>query len=82
MQQLPGASKEETTGGARRQRSVYTPHSTRATTVTLLLDAGADIPQGLGRSRTSSANRHITTTQIYDKRRRSTSDSASHDVPI
>jgi len=26
--------------------------------------------------------RHITTTQIYDKRRRSTSESASHDVPI
>src|SRR5438552_246254 len=27
-------------------------------------------------------HRHITTTQIYDKRRRSTSESASRDVPI
>jgi len=27
-------------------------------------------------------HRHITTTQIYDKRRRTTSESASHDVPI
>jgi hypothetical protein len=27
-------------------------------------------------------HRHITTTQIYDKRRRSASESASHDVPI
>jgi site-specific recombinase XerD len=27
-------------------------------------------------------HRHITTTQIYDKRRRTTSDSASHDLVI
>jgi site-specific recombinase XerD len=27
-------------------------------------------------------HRHITTTQIYDKRRRATSESASHDVPL
>ena len=27
-------------------------------------------------------HKHITTTQIYDKRRRATSESASHDVPI
>ena len=28
------------------------------------------------------AHRHITTTQICDKRRRTTKESASHDVPI
>jgi site-specific recombinase XerD len=27
-------------------------------------------------------HKHITTTQIYDKRRRSVRDSASHQVPI
>jgi integrase len=27
-------------------------------------------------------HRHVTTTQIYDKRRRTTSDSASHDLVI
>jgi len=45
---------------------------------TLLLDASVDIRKvqdllGLP---------HITTTQIYDKRRRSTSESASHDEQI
>ncbi len=50
----------------------------RATAATLLLDAGVEIrnvQELLG-------HRHVTTTQIYDKRRRSTSESASHDVPI
>jgi site-specific recombinase XerD len=27
-------------------------------------------------------HRHITTTRIYDKRRRTVAESASHDVPI
>jgi site-specific recombinase XerD len=27
-------------------------------------------------------HRHVTTTQIYDKRRRSAKEGASHDVPI
>ena len=27
-------------------------------------------------------HRHVTTTQIYDKRRRGAGDGASHDVPI
>jgi integrase len=79
LTRLPGASHEVTTpGGTTRRECVYTPHSLRATTATLLLDAGVDITkvQGL------LGHRHLTTTQIYDKRRRSHSVSASHDVPI
>lgn len=70
LEKLPGAMKEG--------RCIYSPHSLRATTATLLLDAGVDITkvQGL------LGHRHVTTTQIYDKRRRRTSESASHDVPI
>ncbi len=70
LEQLPGAVKEE--------RCVFTPHSLRATTATLLLDAGVDITK----VQELLGHRHITTTQIYDKRRRTTSESASHDVPI
>ena len=46
--------------------------------VHLSLDAGVDIimvKELLG-------HRHVTTTQIYDKRRRSAREGASHDVPI
>ena len=67
---LPGAVKE----GAR----LYRTHSLRATTATLLLDAGVDIRK----VQELLGHRHITTTQIYDKRRRTTKESASHDVPI
>jgi integrase/recombinase XerD len=67
---LPGAVKE----GAR----IYSTHSLRATTATLLLDAGVDIRK----VQELLGHRHITTTQIYDKRRRTTKESASHDVPI
>jgi len=58
--------------------SHYTPHSLRATTATLLLNSGEDI----ARVQHLLGHRSITTTQIYDKRRRSTSDSASHHMPI
>ena len=44
----------------------------------LLLDAGIDITE----VQELLGHRHITTTQIYDKRHRTTSESASHEVPI
>ena len=56
----------------------FSPHSLRATTATLLLEAGEDIckvQELLG-------HRHIVTTQIYDRRRVSKQESASHHVPI
>lgn len=56
----------------------FTPHSIRATTATLLLGAGVDI----SKVQELLGHRHITTTQIYDKRRRQTSEGASHDVPV
>ena len=60
------------------KRCVYTPHSLRATTATLLLDAGVDIIK----VKELLGHNHVTTTQIYDKRRRSLKEGASHDVPI
>jgi integrase/recombinase XerC len=75
LERLPGAMKE-TTGkdGKARQRCIYTPHSLRATNATLLLDGNPDIRK----VQELLGHRHVTTTQIYDKSRRGTSDSASH----
>jgi site-specific recombinase XerD len=70
LAKLPGAVKE----GSR----IFSTHSLRATTATLLLDAGVDIRK----VQELLGHRHVTTTQIYDKRRRTTKESASHDVPI
>ena len=58
------------------KRCVYSPHSLRATTATLLLDAAVDIVK----VQELLGHKHVTTTQVYDKRRRGTKESASHDV--
>lgn len=79
LERLPSSVQEvELPGGQKVRRCVYSPHSLRATTATLLLDSGVAIEavQDL------LDHKHITTTQIYDKRRRSVRDSASHKVPI
>ncbi len=78
FEQLPGALQEVEGNGHIKKRCVFTPHSTRATTATLLLEAGQDIRK----VQELLGHRHVTTTQIYDKRRRQTSEGASHDVPI
>jgi site-specific recombinase XerD len=83
LTRLPGSMREEEVtdkdGNVTKvKRCAYTPHSLRATTATLLLDAGVDIIK----VKELLGHRHVTTTQIYDKRRRSLKEGASHDVPI
>ncbi len=64
--------------GEKALQCFYSPHSLRATTATLLLDSSVAIES----VQNLLDHKHITTTQIYDKRRRSVRDSASHKVPI
>ena len=75
----PEATREETQpDGTTRRRCLYSPHSLWATAATLLLDRGHDIckvQELLG-------HRHVTTTQIYDKRHRLAHEGASHDIPL
>lgn len=81
LEQIPGAVRDvqdPAQPGRTRRRCLYTPHSTRATNATLLLEAGQDIRK----VQELLGHRHVTTTQIYDKRRRQTSESASHHLPI
>lgn len=79
LMQLPNAVHErQTPEGGSRLESVYTPHSLRATTATLLLDSGVDIME----VKELLGHRHVTTTQIYDKRRRAAREGASHKMPL
>ncbi len=79
LHRLPRAMKNvELEDGTTTKRCIYTPHSLRATSATLLLKAGVDIlavQELLG-------HKNVTTTQIYDKRVRQTRDSASHKIPF
>jgi site-specific recombinase XerD len=70
LQRLPNAMRDG--------ECVYTPHSLRATAATLLLDSGVDIME----VKDLLGHRHVTTTQIYDKRRRATRDGASRKIPL
>ena len=78
LSELPGAMVKEIVEDKVLERCIYTPHSLRATTATLLLDAGVDITK----VQELLGHCHVTTTQIYDKRRRTTKQSASHELPI
>ena len=67
----PSRRHERATTGRRHvraERCVYTPHSLRATTATLLLAEGVEITavQHL------LGHKQLSVTQIYDKRRRAT----------
>jgi site-specific recombinase XerD len=79
LERLPGAIQVKALpSGDTVQECIYSPHSLRATTATLLLDAREPIES----VQDLLDHKHITTTQIYDKRRRTVRDSASHKVPI
>lgn len=79
LDEVPGAIRAtRAADGSERTKCIYKAHSLRASTATLLLEAGVpieEVQQLLG-------HKHITTTQIYDKRRRTTKQSASHKVPF
>jgi integrase/recombinase XerD len=80
LEQLPNAARERELpdGGGKKRECVYTPHSLRATAATLLLDSGVDIME----VKELLGHRHVTTTQIYDKRRRAAREGASHKMPL
>lgn len=79
LEQLPNAVRErQMPDGGKKMECVYTPHSLRATAATLLLDSGVDIME----VKELLGHRHVTTTQIYDKRRRAAREGASHKMPL
>ena len=79
LRRLPEAVKDVAQpDGTVKRVCVYSPHSLRATAATLLLSAGVDIKK----VQELLGHRHVTTTQIYDKRRFKTSEGASHAMPI
>ena len=79
LELVPRAMKEhELEDGGTEIRCEYTPHSLRATTATLLLDAGEDIRD----VQKLLGHKHVTVTQVYDKRRKSSKDSASHRLSL
>ena len=89
LEQLPGALRDtadpqnpgqplKNADGSTVRECVYHPPASRAPPAPLRLAAGLDIRK----VQELLGHRHVTTTQIYDKRRRTTKESASHDVPV
>ena len=78
LRRLPGALAPGRAAEGAALRCVYSPHSLRATTATLLLDAGVPITE----VQALLGHAQVTTTQVYDKRRRSVKASASHRLPV
>lgn len=79
LERIPGAMHEtELADGSKVRKCHYSPHSLRATSATLLLDSGVPLEA----AQDLLDHKHITTTQIYDKRRRAVKDSASYKMPI
>jgi len=78
LKRLPSTARAEDGAEPDAPKCPYTPHSLRATTATLLLGAGIDIRK----VQELLGHRHVTTTQIYDKRRITAAQGASHELPI
>ncbi len=82
LRQLPGAMVEREDDDPLKakypQRCLYSPHTLRASTATILLDHGEDIRK----VQKLLGHRLVTTTQIYDKRRVGSKQSASHSMPV
>jgi len=79
LERLPRAmQKKELPSGENIQECVYSPHSLRATTATLLLDSSVAIES----VEDLLDHKHITTTRIYHRRLCSVRDSASLKVPM
>jgi len=77
LAQLPRAIQmQRLPDGTERAICIFSPHSLRATTATLLLKSGVPLEEVQG----LLGHRNPQTTQIYDKRVRQTSESASHKV--
>lgn len=75
LERVPGAMVEEADG---TKRCRYTPHSLRATTATLLDEAGV----GIKKIQDLLGHRDIRVTQTYIKLGHDTRKSASHEVPL
>ncbi len=73
LRRIPGAIRTASDG---RKECICSPHSLRATTATLLLSGNVEIRK----VQDLLGHRHVTTTQVYDKRRRTTKESASHEL--
>ena len=79
LARLPGAVQEDVlVDRTVRTRCVYLAHSLRATTTTRLLSTGVAIRK----VQELLGHRHLPTPPLYDKRRFSKAERASHAVPI